>query len=70
MLNCHDTLWHCRLSDQKLVISLHAPVSKCCYIALQHFRNRPMLYKIYETQRSFMEPFADFALGQGRFLQW
>ena len=26
-----------------------------------------MLYKIYETQRSFMEPFADFALAASKF---
>src|SRR4051812_21118547 len=31
-----------------------------CYIALQQGRE-PMLYQIYETQRSLMEPFADFA---------
>src|SRR3990167_3293395 len=30
------------------------------------FRIPPMLYQIYETQRSFMEPFADFALAASK----
>lgn len=36
-------------------------VTECCYIALQHNLDHAMLYQIYETQRSLMEPFADFA---------
>ena len=36
--------------------------ARACYIALQHFSlERPMLYQIYDTQRSMMEPFADWA---------
>jgi poly(3-hydroxybutyrate) depolymerase len=47
--------------------SMSAPyqvlVGDSCYIALQHFhqRGKPVLYKIYETQRSLMEPFTDLA---------
>jgi len=38
-------------------------LARACYIALQHKESRwsPMLYQIYESQRSLMEPFADFA---------
>jgi poly(3-hydroxybutyrate) depolymerase len=38
-------------------------VGDSCYIALQHFHKRgnSVLYKIYETQRSLMEPFTDLA---------
>ena len=35
-----------------------------CYIALQHFtpkKGKTVLYKLYETQRSLMEPFTDLA---------
>ncbi len=39
-----------------------APGVDTCYIALQHFCFPiAMLYQIYETQRSLMEPFADLA---------
>src|SRR5690606_30832148 len=37
-----------------------------CYIALQHKKVLPMLYQMYETQRSLVEPFADFALAASK----
>ena len=51
------------LIRQLLSAFVQADVLKSCYIALQHFLQKgiSVLYKLYETQRSMMEPLTDLA---------
>ena len=48
--------------DAILVLSPYTTSAYNCYIALQHtLKAHVVLYQLYETQRSLMEPFADLA---------